>query len=123
MCESEVEAAMPKIIDSTAAPTSLQNSQSYVTFLFSEWHIRKFFMESTFERTVIKKPLIKDIDQKFQLPQFHFNSQGGFLAKYTFEIIIKKLIKIFLIKTFGLLPSISIGIFSITVDQSKLRFF
>ena len=43
MCESEVESAMPKIIDGTAAPTSFQNSHSYVTFLFSEWHIRKFF--------------------------------------------------------------------------------
>ena len=43
MCESEVEAAIPEIIDSTAGPTSFQNNQSYVTFLFSEWHIRKFF--------------------------------------------------------------------------------
>ena len=43
MCESEVDAAMPRIIDSIAAPTSFQNSQSYVTFLFSEWLIRKFF--------------------------------------------------------------------------------
>ena len=34
MCESEAEAAMPKLIDSTAAPTSFQNRQSYVTFLF-----------------------------------------------------------------------------------------
>ena len=33
---------MPEIIDSTAALTSFQNSQSYVAFLFSEWHIRKF---------------------------------------------------------------------------------
>ena len=32
MCESKVEAAMPEIIDSIAAPTSFQNSQSYVTF-------------------------------------------------------------------------------------------
>ena len=43
MRESEAEAAMPKMIDSIAVPTSLQNSQSYVTFLFSEWRIRKFF--------------------------------------------------------------------------------
>ena len=43
MCESEVEAALPKIIDSIAAPTSFQDSQSYVTFLFSEWRISKFF--------------------------------------------------------------------------------
>ena len=43
MCKSEVEAAMPKITDGTAAPASFLNSQSYVTFLFSEWHIRKFF--------------------------------------------------------------------------------
>ena len=34
---------MPKIIDSIAAPTSFENSQSYVTFVFSEWHIRKLF--------------------------------------------------------------------------------
>ena len=51
-------------------------------------------------------------NQKFQLTQFHFDSQGGFLTKSTFEIIIN-----------GLLPSTSVGIFSITVDQSKLRFF
>ena len=43
MCKNEVEAAMPKIIDSTEAPTSFQNSQSYVTFLYLEWHIRKYF--------------------------------------------------------------------------------
>ena len=43
MCESEVEAAMPKIINSIAAPTPFQNRQTYVTFLFSEWRIRKFF--------------------------------------------------------------------------------
>ena len=36
MCESEVAATMPKIIDSIAAPTSFQNSESYMTFLFSE---------------------------------------------------------------------------------------
>ena len=42
MCESEGEAAMPKITDSIAAPTSFQNSQNYVTFLFSEWPIGKF---------------------------------------------------------------------------------
>ena len=36
MCESDVEPAMPEIIDSTEAPTSFQNSQSYVTFLFLE---------------------------------------------------------------------------------------
>ena len=33
MCESEVKAAMPKIINGTAAQTSFQDSQSYVTFL------------------------------------------------------------------------------------------
>ena len=53
------------------------------------------FMESTFERTVIKTPLKMDINQKFQLTQFHFDSHRGFLTKSTFEIIIKKLIKIF----------------------------
>ena len=37
MCESEIKAAMPEIIDSTAARTSFQDSQCYVTFLFSEW--------------------------------------------------------------------------------------
>ena len=51
-------------------------------------------IESTFERTVIKR-LKMDINQKFQLTQFHFDSQGGFLTKSTFEAIIKKLIKIF----------------------------
>ena len=39
MCKSEVKAAMTKIVDSTAAQTSFQDSQSYVTFLFSERHI------------------------------------------------------------------------------------
>ena len=40
MCESEVKAAMPKIVNGTAARTSFQNSQSYtfVIFLF-EWRI------------------------------------------------------------------------------------
>ena len=36
MFENEAKAAMPKIINVTAARTSFQNSQSYVTFLFSE---------------------------------------------------------------------------------------
>ena len=62
-----------------------------------------------------------DINQKFQLTQFHFDSQRGFMTKSTFKIFIKKLIKYF--KTFGILPSTSIRIFSITVDQSKQRFF
>ena len=70
---------------------------------------------------MVKKPLKIDINQKFQLTQFHFDSQRGFLTKSTLEIFIKKLIKYF--KTFGILPSTSIRIFSITVDQSKLRFF
>ena len=48
---------------------------------------------STFERTVIKT-LKMDINQKFQLTQFHFDSQGGFLTKSTFETIIKKLISL-----------------------------
>ena len=43
--------------------------------------------EYTFERTVIKKPLKMDVNQKFQLTQFHFDTQGGFLTKSTFEII------------------------------------
>ena len=44
ICESEVEAAMPNIIDSIAAPTSFQTAnESYVTFVFSKWHIRKPF--------------------------------------------------------------------------------
>ena len=34
---------MPKIIDRIAAPTSFQKSQSYATFVFSEWHMKKFF--------------------------------------------------------------------------------
>ena len=55
MCESEVEATMPKIIDSIAAPTSFQNSQSYVTFVFSEWHIRKLFDRAH---------ILKDCDQE-----------------------------------------------------------
>ena len=55
MCESEVEVAMLKIIDSIAASTSFQNSPSYVTFLFSEWRIRKFF-----DRVHI----LKDCDQE-----------------------------------------------------------
>ena len=39
MCESKVKAAMPQIINGTAAPTLFQDSQSHVTFLFSEWRI------------------------------------------------------------------------------------
>ena len=39
MRESEVKAAMLKIINGTAARTSFQDSQSYVTFLFSGWRI------------------------------------------------------------------------------------
>ena len=70
---------------------------------------------------MIKKPLKMDINQKFQLTQFHFGSQRGFRTKSTFKIFIKKLIKYF--KTFGILISTSIRIFSITVDQRKLRFF
>ena len=54
---------MPKIMDSIAAPTSFQDSQSCATFLFLEWRIRKFFIESTFKKTVIKKPLKMDINQ------------------------------------------------------------
>ena len=77
MCESEVEAAMPKITDSTAAPTSFQNRHSYAAFLFENGISGSFLIESTFQRTVIKKPLKMDINQKFQLPQFHFDSQGG----------------------------------------------
>ena len=57
MCESEVEAAMmPKIIDSTEAPTP----KSCDIFIFG--------------MTVVKKPLKMDINQKFQLTQFHFDS-------------------------------------------------
>ena len=41
MCKSEVKIAMPKIINGTAARTSFQDNRSYVTFLLSEWHIRK----------------------------------------------------------------------------------
>ena len=37
MRNSEVKAAMPKIINGTAAQTSFEDSQRYVTFLFSEW--------------------------------------------------------------------------------------
>ena len=36
---------------------------------------------------MIKKPLKMDINQKFQLTQFHFDSQGHFLTNSTFEII------------------------------------
>ena len=39
MCESEVKAAMPKSTNGTVDRTSFQDSQSYVTFLFSEWRI------------------------------------------------------------------------------------
>ena len=39
MYESEVKAAMPKIISGTTARTSFQDSRCYVTFLFSEWRI------------------------------------------------------------------------------------
>ena len=69
---------------------------------------------------MVKKPLKMDINLKFQLTQFHFDSERSFLTKSTFTIFIKKLIKYF--KTFGILPSTSIRIFGITVDQSKLRF-
>ena len=74
MCKSEVEAAMPKIIGSTEVPTSFQNSQSYVTFYFWNGISGRILIESTFERTVIKT-LKMDINQKFQLTQFHFDSQ------------------------------------------------
>ena len=40
MCESEAKAPMPEIIKGIAALTSFQDSQSYVTFLFSEWYIQ-----------------------------------------------------------------------------------
>ena len=63
-----------------------------------------------------------DINQKFQLTQFYFDSQRGFLTKSTFEIIIKKLIRIFQNLWFTSIH-FSIEIFSITVGQSKLRFF
>ena len=46
MYESEVKAAAPKITNSTAARTSFQNSQSYVTFLFSEWRILDYLKRS-----------------------------------------------------------------------------
>ena len=58
------------------------------------WHLYfqngilgRFLAEYTFERTVIKKPLKMDINNKFQLTQLYFDSQGGFLTKSTFEII------------------------------------
>ena len=58
------------------------------------WHLYfqsgisgSFLIEYTFERTVIKKPLEMDINQKFQLTQFYFDSQGGFLTTSTFEFI------------------------------------
>ena len=41
MCESEVKAAMPEIINGTAARTSFQGNQSYETFLFLECRIVK----------------------------------------------------------------------------------
>ena len=41
MCEIEVEAVMPKIINRTAARTSFQDSQTHLTFLFSEWSIER----------------------------------------------------------------------------------
>ena len=34
LCKNEVKAAMPNIINSTAARTSFQDSQSYATFYF-----------------------------------------------------------------------------------------
>ena len=37
ICESEVKAAMPKIINGAAARTSIKDSQSYVTFVLSAW--------------------------------------------------------------------------------------
>ena len=46
-----------------------------------------FLIEYIFERTVIKKPLKMYINQKFQLTQFHFDSQEGFLTKSAFESI------------------------------------
>ena len=39
MRESEVKAAMSKIINGTADRSSFQDSQRYVTFLFSGWRI------------------------------------------------------------------------------------
>ena len=64
-----------------------------------------------------------DINQKFQLTQFYFDSQRGFLTISTFEINYYKEVNKNISKTFGLLPSTSVGIYSISVDQSKLRFF
>ena len=37
---SKCHTVMNKIIHSTAARTSFQDSQSYVAFLFSEWRIQ-----------------------------------------------------------------------------------
>ena len=54
MCESEVEAAMPKIIDSTEAPTP------------------KLCDIFIFGMTVVKKPLKMDINQKFQFDSVPF---------------------------------------------------
>ena len=39
MCESEVKAVMPRIINDTTVRISFRNSQTYVTFSFSEWRI------------------------------------------------------------------------------------
>ena len=37
LSENEVEAAVQQIINDTAAWTSLKDSLSYVTYVFSEW--------------------------------------------------------------------------------------
>ena len=39
MRESEVKAAVPKIINGAAVRTSFQDSRSYETFYFWEWRI------------------------------------------------------------------------------------
>ena len=77
---------MPKIIDRIAAPTLFQNSQSYITFVFLEWHIRKLFD---------KVHIWKDCDQEANKngywseisAQFHSDSHEGFLTKSSFEIV------------------------------------
>ena len=64
-----------KLLTGTAVRTSFQDSQSYVTFLFSEWRILTPRLSSSF---VFSMFVYIDLDNAFELPHldcFHFVNQ------------------------------------------------
>ena len=61
MCESEVKAATPKLINGTAARTSFQESQSYLTLLVSEWRITIKFLITIRGKYPHKEKIHEDI--------------------------------------------------------------